>query len=120
MHLDEKILSSGASVSNAGAGGGVSGGGEDDSEDTLSVTGPGTGAGALGMTGGGGMEPIGPVTSSTISSTQVDYLQYITLQFDKPTTYLSIPLKKLKYALQNETHRVNIGKVQSAVVFRIL
>jgi hypothetical protein len=39
----------------------------------------------------------------------VQYLEHISLQFDKPTTYLSIPLKKLRSALQNETHRVNIG-----------
>mmetsp|Transcript_20064 Transcript_20064/g.33806 ORF Transcript_20064/g.33806 Transcript_20064/m.33806 type:complete len:436 (+) Transcript_20064:508-1815(+) len=105
LHLDEKILSSGASIGSAG--GGVGGGVDEEVEDAVSLAGAGTGA--LGMTGGG-MEPTGAVMSATTTSpsTQVDYLQHITLQFDKPTTYLSIPLKRLKNALQNETHRVNI------------
>lgn len=48
--------------------------------------------------------------SQTQQQQQLKYLQHISLQFEKPTTYLSIPMKKIKNALLGETHRVNIGK----------
>lgn len=89
LHLDEKILSSGG----RGEGGAVSGrenGGE--SEEAFDQTTP----------------SLAPPSSSL--SPELSYLQHISLQFDKPTTYLSIPMKKFRNALQNETHRVNIGE----------
>ena len=96
LHLDEKILSSGAS-SEASTAGGIVGGGElDITEDSISLTG-----GVI-----GGVE----TTVNSSSPCNVDLLEHISLQFDKPTTYLAIPLKKIRNALQNETHRINIGK----------
>lgn len=85
LHLDEKILSSGGQTR--------VGGGDLDTFDDMSMT--------------ASVDPP-TLSSGSVSTAGVDYLQHLSICFDKPTTYLSIPLKRLKNALQNETHRVNL------------
>lgn len=110
MHLDEKIL----------AGGGGGGSDLDTAEDLVSLGGTGGAGGPAGETAASSQmrDSFAPTSSNMFSNSnnvqqpqlqQVDHLEHISLQFDKPTTYLSIPLKKFKNGLQNEGHRVNIG-----------
>lgn len=107
LYLDEKTLSApgggGGSVKSSEPPPLVSMGtiaqllqGQEDQESLLS------GGGALDVLSlqqsGGGGQPV-PLAAFT---------QHISLQFERPTTYLSIPLKKIRNSLQNETHRVNV------------
>eukprot|EP00602_Paraphysomonas_sp_CaronLab_P003749 CAMPEP_0185034040 /NCGR_PEP_ID=MMETSP1103-20130426/23545_1 /TAXON_ID=36769 /ORGANISM="Paraphysomonas bandaiensis, Strain Caron Lab Isolate" /LENGTH=408 /DNA_ID=CAMNT_0027570529 /DNA_START=401 /DNA_END=1627 /DNA_ORIENTATION=+ len=36
------------------------------------------------------------------------YIQHMSLQFDKPTTYLCIPLRRIRNCLQNESYQMNL------------
>lgn len=38
------------------------------------------------------------------------YIPHLTLHFDKPTTFLCIPLRRIRNALQNESYQTNLGK----------
>ena len=89
----------------------MGGGGDLDTEDVVSVSGGEQAASSL--TPHNGHHPAPPQQQQQQQllppPQEVDHVDHISLQFDKPTTYLSIPLKRFRNALQNETHRVNIG-----------
>ena len=43
------------------------------------------------------------------------YLPHLTLHFDKPTTYLCIPLRRIRNALQNESYQTNLGEGRQGI-----
>jgi hypothetical protein len=47
------------------------------------------------------------------------YIPHLTLHFDKPTTYLCIPLRRIRNALQNESYQTNLGKYREDVLLLV-
>lgn len=49
-----------------------------------------------------------------------NYIPHMSIVFEKPTTYLSIPLKRIKNCLQTESYQSNLGKLSYLFIYLYL
>jgi hypothetical protein len=56
-------------------------------------------------------DPQGRKSQQTSSSSSVSYVNHMSIVFEKPSVYLSVPLKRIKNCLQGESYQTNLGRL---------